>query len=317
MNDFLSELQQISTVISDTATISKIAHALSVPKRVMILQLLSEKNVMSVNQIAVALGLPISSASLHVSVLEDAGLVSCEKMSSIHGTMKMCTRKVSAIQFNLRYDVPRNTKRFSQQMPLGAYSATENISVPCGLASSYGPIGVYNKPACFYLPERLDAQMIWLKSGSLTYEFSPLLDKAAEIEALELSFEACTQAQLNDVWKTEIRVAVNDRCLGSYTCTCDVDGRRGTFNPEWWPDVATQHGELLKWRVTKEGTFLQDQRLSDATLNDLCLSDCEKISVQIQVPADNQYASGLNLFGTGFGNYNQAIDLSIAYRKMI
>lgn len=315
MNDTSSELQQISVVISETAAVSKIARALSIPQRIKILELLSEKNVMSVNQIAVALNLPISSASMHVSVLEDAGLVSCERMSSIHGTMKMCARKVGAIQFHLRHDVPRNIKHFNQELPLGAYSAALDVTKPCGLASMYGPIGVYNRPECFFMPERLEAQMIWLKSGTLTYEFSTFLDRDIDVEALELSFEACAQARMHDEWKTEILVSVNGKCLGSCTCTCDANGRRGTFNPDWWPDVATQHGDLLKWRVTKDGVYLRDQRLSDVTLNDLNLSKCEKVSVQLRIPSTNENASGLNLFGTGFGNYNQAIGLSIAYRK--
>ena len=199
-------------------------------------------------------------------------------------------------------------------MPIGAYSRAESINEPCGLASRLGPIGVYNKPGCFYLPERLDAQILWLKSGSLCYHFAPLLDDSIEPEYLELSFEVCNSAHLDSpVWQSELKVYINGLALGSAVCSCDSKGRRGTFNPSWWPDVATQHGELQKWRVTRDGTYLQDEKISNVSLADLQLSGTSRIGVVLHVSSDIGCQSGINLFGTGFGDYNQAIQLVIGY----
>lgn len=311
-----NDYERITLDLSDIEATSRVARALAVPKRLEILRLLGEKNVMSVNEISQALGIPISSTSTHISVLEEARLIVSERMSSIHGTMKMCTRTRDSILIHLRDDPPQSTKQFTQHMPIGAYSQAESIASPCGLASRLGPIGVYNKPSCFYLPERLDAQILWMRSGCLCYRFAPLIDSSAELEYLELSFEVCNEAQLSSpVWQSELRVTVNGCLLGSSVCSCDSKGHRGAFNPSWWPDVATQHGELQKWRVTKTGTYLQDEKISNIKLQDLNLSASARINVLLHVPSGNDHLSGINLFGAGFGDYNQAIQLVIGYQS--
>lgn len=308
--------ERLTMDLSDIEEASRVARALSVPKRLEILQLLGEKNVMSVNEISQTLGLPISSTSAHVSVLEEAGLIICERVSSIHGSMKMCNRKRDSILFHLCKDPPHHTKQFAQSMPIGAYSQAESINEPCGLASSLGPIGVYNRPGCFYLPERLDAQILWLQSGSLCYRFAPLLDESVEPEYLELSFEVCNTAQLvSPVWQSKLNIYINGCQLGSSVCSCDNGGRRGKLNPSWWPDVATQHGELQKWRVTQTGTYLQGERISDVRLQDLNLAGMSRINVLLHVPSDPDNHSGINLFGSEFGDYNQAIRLVIGYQS--
>ena len=306
--------ERMTLDLSDTELVSRVARAMSVPKRLEILRLLGEKNVMSVNEISQTLGIPISSTSIHINILEEARLINCERVSSIHGTMKMCSRRCSSAMFHFRKDPPHRTKQFVQSMPIGAYSQAEAIVEPCGLASRMGPIGVYNRPNCFYLPERLDAEILWLNSGSLCYHFSPLMDASIQPEYLELSFEVCNDAQLESpVWQTDLRVYINGCLLGSSVCSCDSEGRRGALNPSWWPDVATQHGELQKWRVTSEGTYLQDVKISNVNLRDLQLSSAAKIIVLLHVPSTSHHCSGINLFGAGFGDYDQAIRLVIGY----
>ena len=308
--------ERLTMDLSDIEEASRVARALSVPKRLEILRLLGEKNVMSVNEIAQTLDLPISSASTHVSVLEEVGLIICERVPSIHGSMKMCNRKRDSVLFHLCKDPPHRTKQFTQSMPIGAYSQAESINEPCGLASGLGPIGVYNRPGCFYLPERVDAQILWLNSGSLCYRFAPLLDESIEPEYLELSFEVCNAALLESpVWQSRLVIYINGCQIGSSVCSCDSEGRRGKLNPSWWPDVATQQGELQKWRVTKTGTYLRDERISDISVQDLKLTGLSHINVLLHVPSDPGDHSGINLFGTEFGDYNQAIRLVIGYQS--
>lgn len=316
MSVLTGDPERLTLDLSDMDVVSRVARALSVPKRLEILKLLGEKKVMSVNEIAQELGIPLSSASVHIGILEEANLIICERVPSIHGSMKMCNYKRESILFHLCQDPPHRTKQFTQSMPIGAYSQAESINEPCGLASRLGPIGVYNRPSCFYLPERLDAQILWLQSGSLCYRFAPLLDESIEPEYLELSFEACNAAQLESpVWQSRINVFINGCQLGSCVCSCDKGGRRGKLNPSWWPDVATQHGELQKWRVTKNGTYLQEEKVSDVRLQDLKLSGTARINVIVHVPSDPDNHSGINLFGSEFGDYNQAIQLVIGYQS--
>ena len=302
--------------LSDLDGINSVARALSVRKRVEILGLLGEKNIMSINEIARALALPVSSASMHVSVLEEAGLVNSERLPGIHGAMKMCSRRRSSVWMTLKPHASPKTGQILQALPLGAYSAAGDIAQVCGIASQTGPIGLYNNPRSFYLPQRLEAQVLWFANGYLDYAFSLPVRRDIEIEAIELSFEVCTQAYIDDpARKSVIKVLLNGVCLGSGLCTLDSQGRRGTLNPPWWPDVATQHGQLQKWRVTREGSHLNGERISDVTLAQTGLEKASCITARILVPDEEGAQGGINLFGEGFGDYSQALNLLIEYKK--
>ena len=314
MADPSDEMQQAALDLSDSRSMSRVARALSVQTRVEILRLLSRENIMSVHEIARAFSIPASTASVHISVLEEAGLVTCERMSGIHGVNKMCSKKVHQILFRLQEGAQENSKKLVQNLPLGAYSEARNITAPCGLASHEGPIGVYNQPICFFLPERLNAKVMWLKSGSLLYHFSSVMDKKAELESLFFSLEIRTQGEIDAVLKTEIHVKINGCDLGGVVLNGNTDGQRGALNPDWWPDVSTQHGDLTVWKVTRQGSFLQNLYLSNVTLEDLRLLDSDHITVELCLPENSEYTSGLNLFGNGFGNYDQALQLVITYR---
>lgn len=293
--------------------ISALARALSVPQRIRILRLLGEKNIMSVNDIANALELPLSTVSLHVHILEEAGLVVSERMPSIHGTLKLCTRRDTSIVLNLCGSQDRAVRTFEQETSVGSYSSALKITPPCGMASLTVPIGVYNNPKSFYLPARSEAEILWIRSGVLIYDFAPLLQSKASVLQMEISFEVGASAQLNQLWETCFTMDVNGFSLGSAVAVCEKEGRRGWQNPDWWPDIATQHGSLFRWKITKDGTWMGERKVSDTKLDQL-LKD-EKLSVRLTVPDDPRLANGINLFGRGFGDFDQGIRLSITYRE--
>ena len=55
-------------------------------------------------------------------------------------------------------------------MPIGAY--TSFVALPtCGLASESSLIGYLDDPLSFYEPERVQAGLIWFRSGFLEYSF--------------------------------------------------------------------------------------------------------------------------------------------------
>lgn len=314
MNETDVEIQSLSIQSTPVEEICRLGRCLSVPKRVEILRLIENSNIMSVNSIAKALDLPISTVSVHVSILEEAGLIVTEKTPSLHGKAKMCYRRNMQISLRLG-DTPANPcKTFEQQLPVGGFSMTEHVTLPCGMASVIGPIGTYNRPACFFLPERLQAQVLWMQAGSVTYEFAPLLMPSTGIEELRVSFEACSQAPNDQPWNTLFSVSINGVLIGETNCTCEAGGQRGRLNPEWWPDVATQSGVLYKWRVTCDGSYLEDKPVSATRLQDLRLREDEPICLTITVPQGDHQA-GINLFGSDAGDYRQSISLSILYRK--
>jgi predicted transcriptional regulator len=136
-----------------------------------------------------------------------------------------------------------------------------------------------------------------------------------EIEWLELSFEACSEAPMHrDPWKSDIEVSINGKRLGIWTSPCDCGGRHGRLTPAWWPELSTQFGFLKAWRVTHDGSFVEDERVGDAAIDELGLKEQNYISVRIGVPADAQNVGGINLFGEGFGDHPQGIVLRLGYR---
>ena len=65
----------------------------------------------------------------------------------------------------------------------------------------------------------------------------------------------------------------------------------------------TQHGQVHTWQVTENGTFLDTQKLSDITLDQLALEQNDCVKVRIGVHADAKHPGGLNLFGECFGDF--------------
>ena len=80
MSVLTGDPERLTLDLSDIEVVSRVARALSVPKRLEILRLLGEKKVMSVNEIAQELGIPLSSASVHIGILEEAKLIICERI---------------------------------------------------------------------------------------------------------------------------------------------------------------------------------------------------------------------------------------------
>jgi len=77
-----------------------VARALASEVRISILRLLCERN-MNVNEIAVALGIPTSTAALNVRVLQEAGLINTRMQPGVRGAMKLCSCRVEALTMSL------------------------------------------------------------------------------------------------------------------------------------------------------------------------------------------------------------------------
>ena len=311
MENFEGKHAELS--IEKCDTLCKVAHALSSPVRVQIMCALGKKS-MNVGELAQALDIPMSTAALAVKTLEEAGIIMTEMQPGARGSMKLCSRKLDTINVSL---VPQDVvpdNRIVLQMPIGGYSSAEGIKPTCGLASSSRYIGDMDNSASFYIPDRFQAQLIWFRQGALEYRFAHGQMRSIHIDWLELSFEACSEAPMyRDPWKSDIAVSINGRRLGVWTCPCDCGGRIGRLTPKWWSEVMTQYGFLKTWRVTREGSYLDNMKISDVTINDLCLDNSSYISVRIEVPSDAQNVGGLNLFGEQFGDHPQPLILCIGY----
>ncbi len=312
-DDFVGNKQVHLDINSEMEKIQPVAHALSSMLRLKIVHLIGRRS-MSVNELAQALGEPLSTISLNVSVLEKAGLVYTESQSGVRGTMKLCSRMTDRIAINLvtNDERPRNTGEMA--MPIGCYSAAGEIRPTCGLATRDGTIGVEDNPLVFFLPERFDAQLIWFRQGYLEYTFPTLPLRGVALELLEVSFEVCSEAMnFRNEWESDISVWLNRRLIGTWRSPGDYGGRRGVNNPEWWSDNATQFGHLKTWRVDEAGSFLDGTRVSEVALKDVGLQEGEFFTIRIGVSPDAQHVGGMNLFGAGFGDYPQHIVVRYAY----
>ena len=146
-----------------------IFRALANDTRVAILRYLGDR-VVAVNQIAKDMGLPSSTATMHVSVLERAGLLHTELRPASRGLQKVCARTYDELVFDLPRGAQENHDAVDVQMPIGGYSDFV-VEPTCGLVSATGLIGFLDDPSAFYEPDRLTAQLLWFRAGYVEYRF--------------------------------------------------------------------------------------------------------------------------------------------------
>lgn len=287
--------------------------ALASETRVGILRYLGDR-VVAVNQIARDLGLKASTATMHIGILERAGLLHTELRPASRGLQKVCARTYDELVFDLPRGPHHTRDAVDVDMPIGGYSDFA-VQPTCGLVTDIGLIGFLDDPAAFYEPERLKAQLLWFRSGYVEYRFPNRTPPGARPDSIQLTAEVCSEAPLHDLdWPSDIGVWINGVPLGEWTCPSDFGGQRGRLTPSWWEDKDSQFGVLKRWLVTNQGTTIDGIRLSSVDLDALGLVHGQPIVVRIGVRPDAENVGGLNLFGRGFGNYPQDLGLRIEYR---
>ncbi len=296
--------------------VEAVLKALASTTRRRILALLADR-LLNVTEIARSLGLPVSTANLHVNALEEAGLLLAEHRPASRGLQKVCTRAYDSVVLEL--PGPERAQESGEvaevSMPIGAF--VDCAAAPsCGLAGELGIIGMLDDPAAFYDPDRVHAQLIWFHQGHLTYRFPNRLPPRAELLSLTVSCEVCSEAPLHhDDWPSDITLWVNGVAVGTWTSPADFGGQRGSLTPPWWESHNSQYGMLKVWRVTPEGSWIDGVPGTGATLADLGIEGARWIDVRIGVEEDATHVGGLNLFGRGFGNYPQDLVLRLRYRQ--
>ena len=89
----------------------------------------------------------------------------------------------------------------------------------------------------------------------------------------------------------------------------DFGDKRGKYTPDWWKLEGSQYGLLKNFYITNEGSFIDGVKISDVTISDLHIPDHHSIRVKVGVKEDAVHMGGMNIFGKGFGNYDQGIIL--------
>lgn len=306
--------KNIDLNLESTEELYNVAKALASEARLEILKLLNY-NSFNVNEIAEKLNIPTSSAALNVKVLEDAGLIHTELQPGVRGSMKVCSRKNDSINIQLdTLKLHSEDNSFYMNMPIGSF--VDCMVYPtCGMVNENAFIDSEDKPRLFYNPRRTTAQLIWFHKGYVEYRFPNNILQHGKEKLIEVSLELCSEApNYRNNWPSDITMWINGMEIGTWRSPGDFGGRRGKLNPSWWSDDCTQYGLLKTWRVTKEGSFIDESKISDVNIEQLNLADGNYITMRIGVKDDAKYVGGINIFGEKFGDYEQNIVMRIDYR---
>lgn len=297
--------------INDSIEVIK---ALANEQRIQILNLLRDK-ILNVNEIAEALNIPTSTATVNIQKLEEVGLIITEYQPGNRGSQKLCSRAHNKIIINLNSDdIKEKENTINIMMPIGNYSDISAYPT-CGILRENGIIGLLDDPKSFYEPEHIYAQLMWFKKGYVEYRFPNKVPLGADIKSIEISAEICSEAPFyNFDWPSDITLWVNDIEVGTWTSPGDFGGERGAQTPEWWDINNTQFGSLKAWRSSNLGSYIDGNRTSDVKISDLNIGSKDYITVKFGVKENANNVGGMNLFGNKFGNYEQDILMRIEYQ---
>ncbi len=282
---------------------------LASPVRVRILKLLRGRGPLNVNEISEALELPQSTIAANIQVLERSGLIHTEASKATKGQQKICSVRYDEIIVRLdEPSKPQDRNLVEVAMPIGLYT-TCDVRAPCGLCSGESVLGLLDVPEYFLDPDRMRASLVWFGRGFVEYKF-PNNGKVlgSRIDQLEFSMELSSEVPgTNANWPSDISLWVNNVKVGTWTSPGDFGDKRGRYTPPWWKLEGSQYGKLVVWRISRRGTSVNDVQVSSTSLDDLGLDRHHAIRMKIGIEEGASHPGGVNIFGRGFGDYDQDI----------
>lgn len=138
--------------------------------------------------------------------------------------------------------------------------------------------------------------------------------KKHKCRELSFSFEICSETlYYNNKWPSDIIVSINGTEVVTFTSPGDFGGRRGKYIPDLWPVTSTQFGSLKKLRQTKPwGGYIDNIFMHDRIkFDDLKLYKRSSVKLDIGIKEDAEYKDRINIFGKNFGDYPQAIVMTV------
>lgn len=290
---------------------------LASPVRVRILKLLHDEGAMNINDIAAQLGLPQSTVSSNVSLLEDAQLLRTEVRKARKGNQKICHSTFDEVLVAFKDDInPLPDNGIEVSMPIGLYTSFD-VTAPCGLCTPDGIVGLLDVPDSLLDPERMRAGLLWFTRGYVEYQF-PNNAKLSnmELEGIEFIVELSSEVPGTSAdWPSDITLSVNGFDVGTWTSPGDFGDKRGVYTPDWWKLKGSQYGKLKNWRIGQNGTYVDGVKISQVSLSDLDIAGHHSIRLRIGVHDNAKHPGGINIFGRGFGNYDQEIVMRLQTRR--
>jgi len=281
--------------------------ALASTVRLRIIRLLS-KQPMSVKELAEHLDLSSPIITKHLNKLAAAELIQSKRV----GHQKVSSLRVDTIDIKFPRQIYPKFKVHKNAIPVGHYTEY-SVEPSCGLAGADGYIGKVDNPKYFMFSDRMNAGMIWFNNGFVEYQTPNFVSEEERLEMLDLSVELGSEFPFsNNTWPSDITFFINGKEIGTWRSPGDFSDIRGKYTPDWVPDNVNQYGILKILRVTDHGTYLDGQPFTDVCLDDLP-QDNDLWTVRFEIKPDAKKSGGCTIFGKGFGNYDQNIELSAYY----
>lgn len=291
----------------------KTYEALASDVRLKIIQLLSNKE-MNIKDLATALNLSSPIISKHINKLEEADLIKTERVPGISGLQKISSLKVDQINITFPQMIYPYFELYESSIPVGHYT-DYHVEPSCGLADENDFIGQVDEPRYFMDSKRMNASILWFTSGFVEYKTPNLLKESDTLQQIDISLELSSEFPFsNDVWPSDVTFWLNNINLGSWTSPGDFADTRGKLNPSYWPDNVNQYGLLKTIRITKHGTYIDGEFLSNVLLADIN-PEMEVWNLKFEVNKESTNVGGLTLFGKKFGNHAQDILVKTYYSE--
>ncbi len=300
LNDYKEELEVFKALASDV--------------RIEILEQLLSHGRMNMNELSVRLGLTGGALTPHVKRLESCGLIRIHQDPEAHGNVKICEPHLEKILFVFTRPNP-DQDTYHSHLRVGQYASCE-VYPTCGLSTAQSILGDVDDPRYFTHQKRFEADILWFSRGYVEYLVPAVIPAGSRIVQFSVSAELSSEAPgSNSDWPSDIHFYLNDVLLGVWTSPGDFGDRPGVFTPGWWFSSWNQYGLLKTLSVRPQGTYIDGERISDVTIDELGLSPLAPMRFRIAVPETARHVGGLTIFGRDFGNYNQDIEFRIVYRK--
>lgn len=283
--------------------------------RVRIIELLREQS-RNIKSLSMALGIQPPIVTRHVQMLEEAGIIRSELVPATRGMQKLCILQLGEATLNFKRSEDGPVPGCHRTVvPVGQY-ADYHVSPPCGLVSGAKRIGMCDDPRYFGDPERMDARMVWFAKGFVEYRIPNYLVRGERPRMLEITVEICSDAPCStSETPSDITFMVNGRELGTWTCPGEFAQPHGKFTPHWW--TKTQYGLLKTVRVDEGGTYIDGVRTSGMTIGELDIRPGAEMRLRIASLDNARHSGGVSLFGSGFGNYDQDMEINLWYDHQI
>lgn len=283
--------------------------------RVEIITLLLENNAMNMNDLANRLNIANSALTYHIKLLEECGLVQVSNEIEGHGNQKKCSVCTEKILIDI-HARKQNKDVYQTSIKVGHYTDYQ-IYPSCGLANAKSLLGEVDDIRYFAHQSRYSADILWFSRGYVEYVIPTFIPEGQKITQISFSMELGSETpEYNNDWPSDISFILNDKKCATWTSPGDLGGVKALFTPEWWYDNWGQYGILKVLKINTEGTFIDGNRVSDITIDEFNLDYMSMIKLRLEVEENAEHVGGLTIFGKGFGNYNQDIEVSINYKPI-